>query len=208
MLTPLQINGEGDILQALLMSVVLLLQAQSIADETWIRIPVHMVSGSPPAATIHLLWQGKTYPAESVVLREGLWLARFHVQARGQVQLSLDDSGSAAMVEPRLGVATEVSDVSENNNDTVCHSVTQPGETLWRIGSQLAGPNGDPYLYILALFAANREQLDNNPDELRIGDRLYCPQPQALLQLARLSQQERKLLYRRLVGYGHRLSRH
>ena len=62
--------------------------------------------------------------------------------------------------------------------------------------------HADPYLYVLALFAANRELLDNNPDELRIGDQLHCPRNEDLAQLGMLSQQQRQALYQRLVGYG------
>ena len=88
----------------------------------------------------------------------------------------------------------------------VGYKVGRGGEARWGVGRELAGDQ-DPYLFVLALFAANRELLDNNPDELRLGDELRCPQTQEFAAFASMPQSERRAVYRRLTAYGERLKR-
>ena len=184
-------------LQSTLLILSMLLPVQPVADESWIRLPQASLPAGLAPTSVVLSWAGQRYPAHSLALREGRWLVKFHVRAQGQARVEIN---------PVEGLNLVPASAAQGASD-VCHVVTRQGETLWHVGSALAGTHADPYLYVLALFAANRELLDNNPDELRIGDQLHCPRNEDLAQLGMLSQQQRQALYQRLVGYGRRLSR-
>ncbi len=167
-----------------------------LAEESWVYLDAAQVAYTPQPQAFQLQWQGGQYSGERVEKTERGWRILFHVRAAAPVQLHLDESISPA---PAMIPATE-------SAPAICHTVLRHGETLWNVGRQLAGDQ-DPYLFVLALFAANRELLDNNPDELRLGDELRCPKPAEFSAFAQLPQQERRIMYRRLTAYGERLKR-
>lgn len=167
-----------------------------LAEESWVYLDSAQVAYTPQPQALQLQWQGGQYPGERVEKTERGWRVLFHVRASGPVQLRLDESISPAS---SMSLPTPTT-------PAICHTVHRRGETLWSVGRQLAGDQ-DPYLFVLALFAANRELLDNNPDELRLGDELVCPKPAEFSAFAQLPQQERRVLYRRLTAYGERLKR-
>ena len=169
---------------------------RSLAEESWVYLDSTQVAYAAQPQAFQLQWQGGQYPGERVQKTERGWRVLFHVRAAAPVQLHFDESIAP---EQAMTSATE-------SAPAICHTVVRHGETLWNVGRQLAGDQ-DPYLFVLALFAANRELLDNNPDELRLGDELRCPKPAEFSAFAQLPQQERRLLYRRLTAYGERLKR-
>ena len=165
------------------------------AEESWVTLPVGQVNYRPQPQALQLSRDGSTYVAQRVERSEKGWRALFHVRATAPAQIYLDESipPDAISTDQPLGAL-------------VCHRVMRPGETLWHVGQQLAG-GGDPYLFVLALFAANRELLDNNPDELRIGDELRCPGAQEFAFFDQMPETERRATYKRLLAYGERLKR-
>jgi hypothetical protein len=167
-----------------------------LAEESWVTLPVSQLNYAPQPQALRLAWYGDMYDAQRVEQTARGWRALFHVRVSGPVQVYLDESVPAA-----------APDLMVKSGTLVCHRVTKAGETLWHVGQQLAGDN-DPYLFVLALFAANRDTLDNNPDELRIGDELRCPKEQEFAVFSQMLPAERRATYRRLLAYGERLKRH
>ena len=166
-----------------------------LAEESWVRLDEAQLGYAPQPQALRLERNGQSYPAERVEKIEQGWRVLFHVRVSAPVQLYLDES------LPPDHLAT-----ADTPSPAVCHKVSRQGETLWGVGRELAGDQ-DPYLFVLALFAANRELLDNNPDELRLGDELRCPQTQEFAAFASMPQSERRAVYRRLTAYGERLKR-
>lgn len=173
-------------------------QIQPIAEETWVTIPEASIAYQPQAAALNLFWQGEQYPAEQVDRVERGWRAKFHVRADQTARLQFDDT---------LPADNSQSARSTSQGPTACYRVQGARDTLWRIGNQLAGPGQDPYLYVLALFAANRDVLDNNPRNLRVGLVLQCPTVEHMARLSAMSPNERRVMFHRLMGYAERLSR-
>ena len=172
-------------------------QIKPIAEETWVTIPEASVAYRPQAAALTLYWQGEAYPAEQVDRVDSGWRAKFHIRADQSARLKFDETLPA----------DNSASVPATPEATHCYQVKSARDTLWRIGSQLAGPGQDPYLFVLALFAANRELLDNNPRNLRIGLVLQCPAVEQLASLSAMSVDQRRTMFRRLMGYAERLSR-
>lgn len=174
------------------------LSAQDVrpqAEESWVTISAQQLRYRPQPGALQLAWNGASYPAQRVERHEQGWRALFHVRANAPARIYLDES-----------IAPDTTSMERTDGALVCHRVMRPGETLWHVGQQLAG-NGDPYLFVLALFAANRELLDNNPDELRIGDELRCPWAKEFAFFDQMAETDRRATYKRLIAYGERLKR-
>ncbi len=165
------------------------------AEESWVTLPVSQLNYRPQLQALQLSLDGSTYIAQRVERTEKGWRALFHVRTTAPVQIYLDES-----------IPPDTSSAAQAPGELVCHRVTRSGETLWHVGHELAG-SGDPYLFVLALFAANRELLDNNPDELRIGDELRCPGAREFAYFDQMPETERRATYKRLLAYGERLKR-
>lgn len=174
---------------------------QPMAEQTWITVGQASLAYPPASDALTLEWQGERLPAQRVEQTEDGWRILFHERVRPPFVLYLDETlppGPLVVVKP----------LQVRQAPVVCHSVTRKGETLWGIGQALAQLDGsDPYLQVLALFASNRELLGNDPDGLRIGDRLRCPDGPTLAYFAAMSPLERRQTYRRLEAYGQRLTR-
>ncbi len=166
-----------------------------LAEESWVRLDEAQLGYAPQPQALRLERDGQSYPAERVEKIEQGWRVLFHVRVSAPLQIYLDES------LPPDHLAT-----ADTPSPAVCHKVSRQGETLWGVGRELAGDQ-DPYLFVLALFAANRELLDNNPDGLRLGDELCCPQTEEFAAFASMPQSERRAVYRRLTAYGERLKR-
>lgn len=171
------------------------------AEESWLYVSSAQVAYYPRTEALRLEWQGGVYPALRVEPTQSGWRALFHVRSRAPVSLHIDEAipadESLRLSGPASGVAGE---------RVICHRVNRAGETLWHLGNELAG-GADPYLYILALFAANRELLQNDPHGLRVGDQLRCPTQDEFSPFLTMLPDERKQMYQRLLAYGERLKR-
>jgi hypothetical protein len=168
-----------------------------VADETWVVVSPGRTQSVPAARTVTLSWFGKSYPPEEIkATADGGWMARFHVRVQPPVQVNIDEHDRGQHVTP-----------SPQPEHGPCFLVTRAGQTLWHTGTQLSGGQ-EPYLFVLALFAANRELLQNDPNGLRVGDELTCPKDQDFAPFITMTVPERKKLYQRLLGYGERINRH
>lgn len=173
-------------------------QIKPIAEETWVTIPEASIAYRPQPAALTLFWQGENYPAEQVDRVDSGWRAKFHIRADQTARLQFDDT---------LPADNSTTMQTTSQSPAMCYRVQSARDTLWRIGNQLTGPGQDPYLFVLALFAANRDLLDNNPRNVRIGLALQCPSVEHLARLSAMSVDERRTMFRRLMGYAERLSR-
>lgn len=172
-------------------------ELKPVADETWVYVSPAQLAFVPAQEAVTMTWFGKSYPSLEVKATDnGGWRSRFHVRARAPVAITIDVNyrNPASGGKPPLSVHTP------------CFTVTRPGETLWHAGTLLAGGR-EPYLYVLALFAANRELLQNDPQGLRVGDALMCPTEQEFTPFVSMSALERKNTYQRLMRYGERITR-
>lgn len=176
---------------------------QPLAEQTWITVSQASLAYPPAKEALLLEWQGQRLAAQRVEQTAEGWRILFHERLRPPFELYLDE-----MLPPVPLPAPAPVLNPDPPRPVVCHSVTRGGETLWGIGQALAQLDGsDPYLQVLALFASNRELLGNDPDGLRVGDRLRCPDGHIVAYFAAMSPMERRQTYRRLEAYGQRLSR-
>lgn len=165
-----------------------------VADETWVIVSPGRTQFVPATEAVTLSWFGKSYlPEEIKATADGGWMGRFHVRLQPPVRINIDTSR----------IATTPSQPEHRR----CVLVTRAGETLWHTGTMLSGGQ-EPYLFVLALFAANRELLQNDPKGLRVGDELACPVERDFAPFIAMTVPERKKLYQRLLGYGERINRH
>ncbi len=187
---------------ALMMSMWLTVEeVRPQAEESWLHVRTSDVAYYPRAEALQLAWQGGMYPALRVEATQSGWRALFHVRGRAPVRLYIDERIPADNAIKPSGADTVLT-----GGRAICYSVSRAGETLWHVATELAG-GSDPYLYILALFAANRELLQNDPRGLRIGDRLRCPTQNEFSPFLAMLPEQRKQTYQRLLAYGERLKR-
>ncbi len=168
-----------------------------VADETWVVFSPGLTQVVPASGDVILSWLGKSYPPEEIkATADGGWMARFHVRVQPPVRINIDEHGASP-------IAATASQPGQGR----CFLVTKAGETLWHTGYMLSGGQ-EPYLFVLALFGANRELLQNDPKGLRVGDTLACPTEQDFAPFVAMTVPERKKLYQRLLGYGEHINRH
>ncbi len=171
------------------------------AEESWLYVRTSEMARYPRTDALRLEWQGAAYSALRVEATQTGWRALFHVRARPPARLYIDEQMPAdEAVTPWHNTGPQ------EEPRVICHRVSHAGDTLWRVGKQLAG-EGDPYLFVLALFAANRELLQNDPQGLRVGDQLRCPTQNEFSAFISMLPDQRKHTYQRLLAYGERLKR-
>lgn len=168
-----------------------------VADETWVVISPGRTQSVPLPEAVTLTWFEKSYPPEEIkATADGGWMARFHVRVQPPVRININEQAARRVVAQ-----------NSQPGQSRCFLVTRAGETLWHTGTMLSGGQ-EPYLFVLALFAANRELLQNDPKGLRVGDALACPVERDFAPFVAMTVPERKKLYQRLLGYGERINRH